>query len=105
MKKIEDLKAALAHAHDQIALLQERHDFLKEAFDALSDEHDHVYDVVKKNLESVSERMKKDLKCKQNLAHDFRLDFRTAMLKISEETQEMKQKMTCIASYLSRDAK
>ena len=37
MKRIEDLKAGLAQAQEQNTVLRERHDFLKEAFDALSD--------------------------------------------------------------------
>ncbi len=64
MRNIEDLKAAVGSVSEENDRLRERHNFLKEAFDALSDEHDHVYEIVKKNLDQVSERMKKDLRFK-----------------------------------------
>ena len=64
MRRIEDLKAGLVQSEEENSRLRERHDFLKEAFDALAEEHDHVYDVVKQNLERVSERMKRDMRSK-----------------------------------------
>ena len=47
----------------------ERKEFLQNAFETLSEEHEQIYGIVKKNLDKVSDSMKKDLKYKWNIAN------------------------------------